>query len=93
MDVVLCPILGTIYSLLRIYEVILFIAILLTWVNADPYNPIVRILYSITMPLLNWIRRKVPLHIGILDLSPLILFIIIEIIQRIIIRIMVKLPC
>jgi len=44
----------------------------ISWVNADPYNPIVRFLYEITEPALSRIRRVVPV-MGALDLSPMIL--------------------
>jgi YggT family protein len=49
----------------------------ISWVNADPYNPIVRFLYEVTEPLLARIRRMVPILGGSLDLSPMILIIII----------------
>jgi len=44
----------------------------ISWVNADPYNPIVRFLYEVTEPLLSRIRRVVPVGGGI-DLSPMVL--------------------
>ena len=50
---------------------------IISWVNADPYNPIVRILYDITEPLLSRIRRVVPIMGGGLDFSPMILIMII----------------
>ncbi|MFH1021692.1 MAG: YggT family protein [Pseudomonadota bacterium] len=46
---------------------------IISWVNADPYNPIVRFLYEITEPLLSRIRRVVPIFGGGLDLSPMLL--------------------
>ena len=46
---------------------------IISWVNADPYNPIVRMLVSTTEPLLYPIRKYVPLVGGGLDLSPIIL--------------------
>ncbi|MCX5874738.1 MAG: YggT family protein [Deltaproteobacteria bacterium] len=46
---------------------------IISWVNADPYNPIVRFLYEITEPALSRIRRVVPIFGGGLDLSPMIL--------------------
>jgi YggT family protein len=52
----------------------------ITWVNADPYNPIVRFLYQVTDPLLVRIRRFVPI-MGSLDLSPMILILIIVFLQ------------
>lgn len=52
----------------------------ITWVNADPYNPIVRFLQQATDPLLMKIRRVVPV-MGGLDLSPMILILIIVFLQ------------
>jgi YggT family protein len=52
----------------------------ITWVNADPYNPIVRFLRQVTDPLLEKIRRVVPI-MGGLDLSPMILILIIIFLQ------------
>ena len=45
---------------------------IISWFNADPYNPIVRFLHKITDPVLYHIRRYVPV-MGGLDLSPLVL--------------------
>ena len=36
----------------------------LSWVSPDPYNPIVRALYSVTEPVLSFLRRKLPLFAG-----------------------------
>ena len=52
----------------------------ITWVNADPYNPVVRFLRQATDPLLMKIRRVVPI-MGGLDLSPMILILIIVVLQ------------
>jgi len=48
---------------------------IISWVNADPYNPIVRFLYEVTEPLLARIRRIIPPFGGGIDFSPLILII------------------
>lgn len=45
---------------------------IISWVNADPYNPIVRFLVQITEPVLEKIRRYIP-PMGGLDLSPMVL--------------------
>jgi YggT family protein len=43
----------------------------ISWVNADPYNPIVRFLCQITDPVLDWVRRRLPfLMIGGIDMTP-----------------------
>ncbi len=52
-----------------------------SWVNADPYNPIVRFLYEATEPLLGRIRKMIPFRMGGLDFSPLILILIIMFLQ------------
>lgn len=62
---------------LNVYLWIVIIRALLSWVNPDPYNPIVRTLYSITDPLLNLIRRRLPVVFGAIDLSPLLLILVI----------------
>ncbi len=54
---------------------------IISWVNADPYNPIVRFLYEATEPLLSRIRRYVPIF-GSIDFSPMILILIIIFLQR-----------
>jgi YggT family protein len=53
----------------------------------DPYHPIRRSIDSVVEPMLAPIRRVVPL-IGMLDLSPLILIILIQVISNILIRIL-----
>jgi len=61
-------------GLLTTYWWIVVISAVLTWVNPDPRNPIVRFLYAATEPVLYWIRRRLPfLIIGGFDLSPLVL--------------------
>ncbi len=56
---------------LTIYMWVIIISSLLTWVNPDPYNPIVRFLYSVTDPVLRPIRKRLGMAMGI-DISPLI---------------------
>ncbi len=65
--------LATILDLgLTLYMWVIIARALLSWVNPDPYNPIVRFLYNVTEPVLGYIRRKLPLVYGGLDLSPLL---------------------
>jgi YggT family protein len=69
--------------LLRFYEFLLFIRVLLSWVNPNPYSPIathpaVQVLYRITDPILEPIRRIVPPVGGMLDLSPAIALLLLE---------------
>ena len=66
---------------LTIYMYIVIARALISWVNPDPYNPIVNFLYRATDPLLSRIRRKLP-PMGGLDLSPIIVLLAILFIQR-----------
>jgi YggT family protein len=53
----------------------------ISWVNADPHNPVVRFLYEVTEPLLSRIRRWLPLSMGGIDFSPMILILAIMFLQ------------
>jgi len=62
---------------LNIYMWLIIARAILSWVNPDPYNPIVRFLYNITEPVLSYVRRRLPLVYGGLDLSPLLVLLVI----------------
>ena len=68
--------------LLDIYFWIIIISALLSWVNPDPYNPIVRLLHRLTEPALGPIRRLIGNRLGPIDISPLIVILAITFIQR-----------
>src|SRR5436305_13512301 len=71
-------------SLLELYFWIVLISALLSWVSPDPRNPIVRFLYSVTEPVLYWMRRRLPvLIVRPFDLSPLVLMLGIRFLQRV----------
>jgi YggT family protein len=61
------------------YMWIIIIRALISWVNPDPYNPLVRFLYQVTEPVLRPIRRMLPMT-GI-DFSPLIVILAIYFLQ------------
>ncbi|MBN1587814.1 MAG: YggT family protein [Candidatus Omnitrophica bacterium] len=48
---------------------------LLSWVNPDPYNPIVQFLYGVTEPMMSPFRRYLPMT-GI-DFSPILVLLVI----------------
>ncbi|MFH1077544.1 MAG: YggT family protein [Pseudomonadota bacterium] len=58
----------------------------LSWVSPDPFNPIVRFIYNITEPALYWIRRRLPLLYGGIDLSPMIIILVIIFLQRFVVQ-------
>ena len=63
-------------TILTIYMWIIIISALLSWVNPDPYNPIVRFMHTVTEPVLRPIRRRLGISMGI-DFSPMIVILII----------------
>lgn len=67
--------------ILTIYTWIVLGRVIVSWVQADPYNPIVRFLYEVTEPVLGRIRRVIPLSMGGIDFSPMILVLIIIFVQ------------
>ncbi len=72
--------------LLTIYMWVIIIRAVISWVNPDPYNPIIQILYKTTEPVLRPLRKLVPSwKIGI-DLSPLIAILIIIFLRAALIR-------
>jgi YggT family protein len=66
---------------LNLYMWIIIGRAIISWVNPDPYNPIVRFLYKATEPLLYRVRRVVPV-MGGLDLSPLVVLLAIMFLQN-----------
>ena len=46
----------------------------LSWVNPDPYNPIVRFIHNVTEPIMYPLRSKLPINFGGIDFSPIIIF-------------------
>lgn len=60
--------------LLTIYMWLIIARAVISWVNPDPYNPIVRFLHSVTDPVLYRVRRALPLYGGGIDFSPIIVF-------------------
>ena len=65
---------------LWLYMWVIIARALLSWVNPDPWNPIVQFLGRATEPVLGPIRRWVGLRMG-MDLSPMIAILIIYFLQ------------
>ncbi|MGD9763531.1 MAG: YggT family protein [Candidatus Binatia bacterium] len=70
----LLAIAGALSLVLTLYLYIVIARAIISWVNADPRNPIVRFLYSATEPLLSRVRQLLP-QIGGIDFSPLVVIV------------------
>jgi YggT family protein len=70
-------------GLLQIYTWVIVVRALISWVNPDPYNPIVRALVQVTEPVLRPLRRLVPPgKMGGIDLSPLLAILILQFVKN-----------
>ena len=58
----------------------------LSWVNPDPYNPIVRFIHNITEPVLFQIRKRIPLNFGGIDFSPILVLLAVIFLQRFVVQ-------
>ena len=62
-------------GLINVYIWVLIIAALLSFVNPDPYNPVVQFLKRVTSPAYGFVNRFIKTDFNGLDLAPLILII------------------
>jgi len=77
--------LGQIFlSLIGVYIWVIIIAALLSFVNPDPYNPVVQFLHRITQPAYSLVRRYIKTDFNGLDLAPLVIIISLQILTVII---------
>jgi YggT family protein len=72
--------------LLTFYMWVVIARVVISWVNADPYNPIVRTIIGMTEPLLYRIRRALPVFGGGIDFSPLVVWAGILFLQTFLVR-------
>lgn len=71
---------------LEIYQWIIIASALVSWVSPNPYNPVVRFLYSVTEPVLRPIRYKIGRVFGPFDISPIIVIFAIIFAQKFIVK-------
>jgi YggT family protein len=73
-------------TLLNIYFWIILIRAVLSWIQPNPYNPLVRTVYKLVDPVTYKISRIIPTRIGMVDFAPFILMILIIFLQRFLVR-------
>ncbi|HEX2907468.1 MAG TPA: YggT family protein [Phototrophicaceae bacterium] len=75
-------ILQAIALVLYVFQMILLVRVLLSWFpTIDRSNPIIQFVYNVTEPVLRPIRDLMP-QTGMMDLSPLIVLLIIQVVMR-----------
>lgn len=73
---------GALQELLWAYIWLVIISAILTWIEPNPYNPIVRFIYSATQPVFDFVREHIPVVFGGIDLSPIIVILGLEFLQQ-----------
>ena len=68
-------------TVISLYKWIIIISALLSWVQPDPYNPIVQMLNRLTQPAYALVRRFIPTVFGGMDMSALILIFALQFIE------------
>jgi len=76
---------------LSLYMWIIIGRAIISWVNPDPYNPIVKFLNSVTEPVLFPIRRRLPINFGGIDFSPILVIIAIIFLQTFLVQTLIQL--
>lgn len=66
---------GLFTGLINIYIWVVIIAALLSFVNPDPYNPIVQFLHRVTQPAYSYVRRFMRTNFNGMDIAPLVIII------------------
>jgi YggT family protein len=71
-----------IYVLVNIYSLVILARVLMSWVNIDPYNPLARVIFDLTEPVLAPVRNLLP-PAGGLDFSPIIVLVLVQVLGSI----------
>ena len=91
MDILTSAIFQVLHAILSIYFWIVIGRAVISWVNPDPYNPIVRFLHNATDPVFVRIRRFLPLQFGGMDFTPIFVLIVIGVLQNVLAQLQYRL--
>ncbi len=69
-------------GILSLYFWIVIIAAIMSWIEPNPYNPIVRFLYAVTEPVFDFVREHLPVVFAGIDFSPILVIIGIQFLQQ-----------
>ncbi|MDT8441758.1 MAG: YggT family protein [Desulfuromonadales bacterium] len=91
MQILLSALYQVVNLVIQVYIFIVIARALVSWVNPDPYNPIVRFLYNATEPVLARLRRVLPLQFSGIDLTPIVLLIGLSVLQQLLLQLIIAL--
>jgi YggT family protein len=76
---------------LTFYMWIVIARAVLSWVNPDPYNPIVRFIHNVTEPVMYRIRSRLPVNFGGIDFSPIVIILGVVFLQQFVVNSLLRL--
>ncbi|WP_038455521.1 YggT family protein [Campylobacter iguaniorum] len=78
------------HIIITAYTWIIIAAALVSWVNPDPYNKIVQLLYRITNPAYELVRKtRIPTVFGGIDIAPIIVLLALQFLDMFLVGILV----
>ena len=83
---VLAGLLSIVENLLNVYIWIIIIAALLSWVKPDPNNQLVQMLYRLTQPAYDFIRKYMRTDFNGIDLAPIIIIVALQVVDVLLIN-------
>jgi YggT family protein len=72
-DALMISTITVLLGVLNLYKWVIIIQALLSWIQPDPYNPIVQILNRLAEPAYSLVRRYIPTNFGGIDITPLVI--------------------
>ena len=66
------------HMIINIYIWVVIISALISFVRPDPYNPIVQVLYRLTNPVYDLIRKYIPTVFGGIDIAPILVILTLQ---------------
>jgi len=79
---------GIVHSILWILMILVVGRAILSFINPDPYNPIVQFICKVTDPSMDFLRSRLPLEYGDMDLSPMVLLVVLYLLDSFIISVL-----
>ncbi|MFA6195388.1 MAG: YggT family protein [Sulfurimonas sp.] len=70
---------GIFLTLVNVYIWVIIISALLSFVNPDPYNPVVQFLHRVTQPAYSYVRKFIRTDFNGIDLAPLVIVVALQI--------------
>lgn len=81
------------YMIVLFFTIVLFVAIVLSWLRPDPSNPLVQLLSALTYPSLSWVRQRFPwARLDIFDLSPILIFLVLTVVMHVLLSLQSQIP-